>query len=59
MVPKRKLGSDGPLVSAIGYGAMGLAGYYDSAEENEALATIQHALVILIECWGLRVVIHF
>jgi aryl-alcohol dehydrogenase-like predicted oxidoreductase len=44
MVPKRKLGSDGPLVSAIGYGAMGLEGYYGSAEENEALATIQHAL---------------
>jgi aryl-alcohol dehydrogenase-like predicted oxidoreductase len=44
MVPKRKLGSDGPLVSAIGYGAMGLEGYYGSAEEDKALATIQHAL---------------
>lgn len=28
MAPKRKLGNDGPLVSAIGYGAMGLEGYY-------------------------------
>ena len=44
MVPKRKLGKDGPLVSAIGYGAMGLEGYYGSAEENDALATIQYAL---------------
>lgn len=44
MVPRRKLGSDGPVVSAIGYGAMGLEGYYGSAEEDEALATIQHAL---------------
>ena len=44
MVPKRKLGNDGPLVSAIGYGAMGLEGYYGGAEEHDALATIQHAL---------------
>jgi aryl-alcohol dehydrogenase-like predicted oxidoreductase len=46
MVPKRKLGKDGPLVSAVGYGAMGLEGYYGSAEEQDALATIQHALDI-------------
>jgi len=44
MVPKRKLGKNGPLVSAIGYGAMVLEGYYGSAEENEAIATVQHAL---------------
>lgn len=46
MVSKRKLGKDGPLVSAIGYGAMGLEGYYGSTEEQDALATIQHALDI-------------
>lgn len=44
MAPQRKLGRDGPLVSAIGYGAMGLEGYYGVAEEKDALATIQHAL---------------
>ena len=44
MLSKRKLGSDGPEVSAIGYGAMGLEGYYGAAEENEALSTLQHAL---------------
>ena len=44
MVPQRKLGSGGPPVSAIGYGAMGLEGYYGSAEEKDALATIRHAL---------------
>jgi len=27
MVPKRKLGADGPLFSAIGYGDMGLFTY--------------------------------
>lgn len=42
MVPKRKLGNGGPLVSAIGYGAMGLEGYYGSSEEHDALATIQY-----------------
>lgn len=44
MVPKRKLGKNGPLVSAIGYGAMVLEGYYGSAAEDEAIATVQHAL---------------
>lgn len=46
MVPKRKLGNNGPEVSAIGYGAMGLEGYYGAAEEQDALATIRHALDI-------------
>ena len=44
MVPNRKLGSDGPVLSAMGYGATGLEGYYGSAEEDEVLATIQNAL---------------
>jgi len=44
MVPKRKLGKNGPLVSAIGYGAMVLEGYYGSAAEDEAIATVKHAL---------------
>jgi aryl-alcohol dehydrogenase-like predicted oxidoreductase len=44
MVVKRKLGKDGPEVSAIGYGAMVLEGFYGTAEESEALATLQHAL---------------
>ena len=44
MVPKREMGKDGPLVSAIGYGAMVLEGYYGRADENEAIATVQHAL---------------
>lgn len=44
MATKRRLGRDGPEVSAIGYGAMGLEGYYGTAEESQALATLQHAL---------------
>ena len=44
MEPNRKLGIDGPRVSAIGYGAMGLEGYYGKAKESEALEVIQHAI---------------
>ena len=34
-VPKRHLGKDGPLVSAIGFGAMGLSDYYGTVPPNE------------------------
>jgi aryl-alcohol dehydrogenase-like predicted oxidoreductase len=44
MKHNRKLGSEGPLVSAIGYGAMGLEGYYGKTEEGEAVEVIRHAL---------------
>ena len=41
---QRKLGRSGPLVSAIGYGAMGLEGYYGATGEQEALTVIAHAM---------------
>ena len=44
MKQKRKLGSDGPLVSAIGYGAMVLEGYYGNTDEKNAVKVIRHAL---------------
>jgi len=44
MVPKRELGKNGPQVSAIGYGAMVLEGYYGNVDEDDAIATVQHAL---------------
>jgi len=40
----RKLGNDGPPVSAIGYGAMGLEGYYGTTDEANAVRVIQHAI---------------
>lgn len=46
MLPKRILGANGPQVGAIGYGAMVLEGYYGSADEEEGIRTIQHALDI-------------
>lgn len=40
----RNLGKDGPLVSAVGYGAMGLEGYYGGTDEQSAIAVVRHAL---------------
>lgn len=44
MLPERVLGRSGPTVGAIGYGAMGLEGYYGATEEENAVAVIRHAL---------------
>ena len=46
MNKQRKLGQNGPLVSSIGYGAMGLEGYYGSADEKSAVSVIQHAIEV-------------
>jgi len=41
---KRTLGPDGPQVSAIGLGCMGMSAFYGAADEQEALRTIDRAL---------------
>lgn len=41
---KRKLGKNGPLVSAIGLGCMGMSGAYGETDEKESMATIEKAL---------------
>ena len=41
---KRTLGPDGPEVSEIGLGCMGMSAFYGSADEGEARATIKRAL---------------
>jgi aryl-alcohol dehydrogenase-like predicted oxidoreductase len=41
---KRKLGTTGPDVSALGLGAMGMSGMYGPADRQESLATIRAAL---------------
>ena len=41
---KRRLGSTGPEVSAIGLGCMGMSAFYGPCDENEAIETIRRAL---------------
>ena len=40
----RTLGSQGPSVSAIGLGCMGMSDFYGTADEARSIATIHHAL---------------
>ncbi|WP_155263833.1 aldo/keto reductase [Sphingomonas segetis] len=41
---KRRLGRDGPEVSAIGLGCMGMSEFYVGGSQQESIATIHHAL---------------
>jgi aryl-alcohol dehydrogenase-like predicted oxidoreductase len=43
-IAKRRLGRHGPEVSAIGLGCMGMSEFYGTADEQESIATIHHAL---------------
>ena len=40
----RRLGANGPEVSAIGLGCMGMSEFYGPSDEAESIATIHHAL---------------
>jgi pyridoxine 4-dehydrogenase len=44
LVNARRLGADGPAVSAIGLGCMGMSGMYGPADRGEGIATIHAAL---------------
>ena len=42
---QRKLGTNGPLVSALGLGCMGMSDFYSTGyDEQEAIATLHRAL---------------
>lgn len=41
---KRKLGTNGPVVSAIGLGCMSMSGAYGQSNEAESIATIERAI---------------
>ena len=40
----RKLGANGPIISAIGLGCMGMSEFYGALDESESIATIHRAL---------------
>jgi aryl-alcohol dehydrogenase-like predicted oxidoreductase len=43
---QRQLGTNGPLVSSLGLGCIGMSEFYKPTNEHEALATIHHALAL-------------
>jgi aryl-alcohol dehydrogenase-like predicted oxidoreductase len=41
---QRTLGDDGPAVSALGLGCMGMSDFYGTPDENQAIKTLQRAI---------------
>jgi len=42
-LPTRQLGKNGPAVSAIGLGAMGMGAFYGASDDNESMKTLTYA----------------
>ncbi|MGH6887590.1 MAG: aldo/keto reductase [Rhizomicrobium sp.] len=49
MLPRRKLGTEGLEVSALGLGCMGMSQSYGEADERESLATLDRALELGVD----------
>lgn len=50
-IPLRRLGKDGPLVSALGLGCMGMSEFYGDADQNESIQVLNRAIDIGITFW--------
>ncbi|KAJ3286197.1 hypothetical protein HK104_009147 [Borealophlyctis nickersoniae] len=50
-MPKRHLGRNGPLVSAIGLGCMGMSEFYGQTDEQESLRTLNRAIDLGCTFW--------
>ena len=48
---QRKLGPQGPSVSALGLGCMGMSEFYGAGDEAESLATLDRALELGVSFW--------
>jgi len=49
MIIKRRLGTHGPLVHPIGFGAMSFGGFYGKADETDSLATLARAVELGVD----------
>lgn len=49
--PKRQLGAGGPMVGAVGFGAMSFAGFFGPTDEETSRVTMQAALEAGIDFW--------
>jgi aryl-alcohol dehydrogenase-like predicted oxidoreductase len=49
MIARRRLGRDGPEVSAIGLGCMGMSEFYGATDEAESIATLNRAIELGID----------
>jgi aryl-alcohol dehydrogenase-like predicted oxidoreductase len=51
LLPRRTLGTNGPVVSAIGLGCMGMTGFYGPPDDEQSLRSLHRALELGCNLW--------